>query len=177
MALRMFSSQFRWSWHFLWNLINFSAIAHRFSAITVLFAFICKRRVRSDVKGCEIIWGCTMCIHTNTHKLFVPCHKLWIFDQSQVFNSKCNWTNNWTQFFSFVYSEKKDWIEQPLVFVTALCRFKFWRAISTAILKRGKRAYLFYWTRHIDSFVEPTLHHANNNGVCRMAKWARQCFY
>lgn len=56
---------------FLWNLINFSAIAHRFSAVTFC---VCLSESRDRVKRVrwEIIWVytmCVLCIHTQIHQV------------------------------------------------------------------------------------------------------------
>lgn len=83
----------------------------------------------------KLFGGCTMCIQTNTHKLFVPCHKLWIFDQSQVsIQNAMKQTIERSLSLSLVSFGKKRLSKQPLVFVTVICRFKFRRGISTAIL-------------------------------------------
>lgn len=137
-TLRIFSDAVSLKLIFLWNLINSCAIAHRFSAITILFAFVLRDecRVKKWVER-----GCTMCIHINTHKLFVPCHKLWIFDQSQVSIQNAIEQTIERSFFLFHSIGEKSNNKQPLLFVTALCRFKFSR--GTAILRR-EREYLFY---------------------------------
>lgn len=69
-----------------------------------------------------------MCIQTNTHKLFVPCHKLWIFDQSKVsIQNAIEQTIERSLSLSRLIRRKE--IEQTTI---GIC--DFWRGISTAIL-------------------------------------------
>lgn len=107
----------------------------------------------------KLFGGCTMCIQTNTHKLFVPCHKLWIFDQSQVsIQNAIEQTIERSLSLSRLIRRKE--IEQTTIGICD-CDLPFqvlaWNFNSHSECRRGKGSYLFYWTRHIDSFVEPTL--------------------
>lgn len=88
-------------------------------------------------------------VHSRKHKLFVPCHKLWIFDQSQVsIQNAIEQTIERTQpVFSPSFVRRKKMRQTAIAMCDcARCIVRvssFWHGISTAILRREKE-YLFY---------------------------------